>query len=293
MKKYLFLSTVLLMVASCARPVARFKVAPSKIFVAPADVHFENASKNADRYEWDFGDGITSAEQEPTHHFIKSGHYLTTLKAYKGKSVRTVKKEILVNPPKDCLIEVQTPKGNMLIQLSDETPLHRDNFSKLAEENFYQDLLFHRVIGGFMIQGGDPLSKDRTSNRMGTGGPGYTIPAEITPKLVHVKGALAAARLGGPSNPKKRSSGSQFYIVQGRKITDAQLDRIESLHGIRYTPEQRKAYLELGGTPQLDMEYTVFGKVVNGLDVIDKIAAEKTEKQRPLEDVWMKVFLIN
>lgn len=282
---------LLLLVASCSKPIAQFKTQIADN-TAPVDVHFTNESQKADRYEWDFGDGETSTEEEPTHHFIKSGHYNVVLKAYKGKKVRTTKQRVVIKPPKDCLVEIQTPYGNMLIKLSDEAPLHRDNFSKLAEEGFYDGLLFHRVIGGFMIQGGDPNSK--TGRNVGSGGPGYTIPAEFTPNLVHIKGAIAAARTGGPMNPEKRSSGSQFYIVQGKKVTDAMLDRIEAIRGFTYSPGQRKAYLKKGGTPQLDLEYTVFGYVVKGEDVIDRIAAVKTKKgDRPEKDVWMKVHLIN
>ncbi|HHB78669.1 MAG TPA: PKD domain-containing protein [Saprospiraceae bacterium] len=265
-----------------------------KTYEAPADVQFTNDSHKADRYEWDFGDGQTSTEEAPMHHYTKSGHYNVTLKAFKGKKVRTKKQIVIVKPPKDCLAEIQTPYGNMLVKLSDETPLHRDNFSKLAEENFYDSLLFHRVIRGFMIQGGDPNSKDPSLGAIGTGGPGYTIPAEFSPRYVHTKGAIAAARTGGPSNPEKRSSGSQFYIVQGKKVTNAILDRIEQMRGFTYSPDQRKDYLTKGGTPQLDMEYTVFGYVIKGLDVIDKIAEVKTNKRdQPEKDVWMKVILIN
>ncbi len=292
MKPFTFGMLLLLFVASCSKPIAQFKTNATK-YMAPADVQFTNNSQKADRYEWDFGDGQTSTEEAPTHHYTKSGHYNVTLKAFKGNRSKTTKQKIVIEAPKDCLVEIQTPYGNMVLKLADETPLHRDNLSKLAEENFYDSLLFHRVIDGFMIQGGDPNSRT-LAGPIGSGGPGYTIPAEFTPKLVHIKGAIAAARTGGPSNPEKRSSGSQFYIVQGKKVTDNMLDRIEQLRGFNYSPTQRKEYLEKGGTPQLDMEYTVFGYVIKGLDVIDKIAAVKTKKgDRPEEPVWMKVVLIN
>ncbi len=292
MKQFTFGMLLLLFVASCSKPIAQFKTNATK-YMAPADVQFTNNSQKADSYEWDFGDGQTSTEETPTHHYTKSGNYNVILKAIKGGKSKTKKQKVVIDAPNDCLVEIQTPYGNMVLKLSDETPLHRDNLSKLAEENFYDSLLFHRVIRGFMIQGGDPNSRSM-KGAMGTGGPGYTIPAEFTPKLVHIKGAIAAARTGGPSNPEKRSSGSQFYIVQGKKVTNNMLDRIEQMRDFTYSPTQRKEYLEKGGTPQLDMEYTVFGYVIKGMDVIDKIAAVKTKKgDRPVEPVWMRVILIN
>ncbi len=185
---------------------------------------------------------------------------------------------------------IKTEYGDMKVKLFNSTPKHRDNFMKLAKEGFYNDLLFHRIIKGFMIQGGDPNSKDAAPDaRLGSGGPGYLIDAEIGSP--HLKGTLAAARTGGASNPEKKSSGSQFYIVQGKPQTDAQLDSQEKFKKITYSPEQRKRYKEEGGTPQLDMDYTVFGQVVEGMDIIDKIAAVQTAPgDRPVQDVKMTVI---
>ena len=145
-----------------------------------------------------------------------------------------------------------------------------------------------------MIQGGDPKSKNAPpGSPLGNGGPGYEVPAEITPGLVHVKGALAAARAPDRVNPEKKSSGSQFYIVHGKSLTDNALDQAEGQKDIRYTPEQRKVYLENGGYPSLDQNYTVFGQVISGLDVIDKIAeAKRDRRNRPEKDIKMKVRLI-
>jgi len=186
---------------------------------------------------------------------------------------------------------IETEYGNMTAVLYDETPQHRDNFIKLAKEGFYDDLLFHRIIKGFMIQGGDPDSKGAApGQRLGMGGPGYTIPAEFVAQHIHLKGALAAARTGGPSNPEKASSGSQFYIVEGRPVQAAMLDG--AFAGKNYTDEQKQAYQTRGGTPQLDRDYTVFGMVIEGLDVIDKIVAVQTAPgDRPIQDVKMKVRL--
>lgn len=190
------------------------------------------------------------------------------------------------NPNTYVLIE--TDYGNMKVMLYNSTPLHRDNFIKLAEEGYYNDLLFHRVIKGFMIQGGDPDSRGAApGQRLGGGGPGYTIPAEIN--ALHIKGALSAART---QNPEKASSGSQFYIVQGKPVQAFELDRYTQRHGNPYSEAQKKLYMELGGTPMLDYAYTVFGEVVEGLEVIDLIAAKETQAERPIEDVKMKVSVI-
>ena len=213
------------------------------------------------------------------------------MKAKKGNKVNTFEQQIFVEEPLDCLIELETEFGNMTIKLYNSTPKHRDNFIKLVEQGFYNDLLFHRVINGFMVQGGDPESKNADPGKaLGSGGPGYQVPAEFFQDNVHVKGALAAART---NNPQKKSSGSQFYIVHGKSVSAEQLDQISSSKGITYSPDVRKEYLENGGTPFLDNEYTVFGKVIEGLDVIDKIAATKTGRSdRPKEDVKMKMKII-
>ena len=191
-------------------------------------------------------------------------------------------------------VELETSYGKIKIVLFDKTPKHRDNFLKLAKQGYFNDLLFHRVIKGFMIQGGDPDSKGAAAGRsLGMGGPGYQVPAEFVNDFIHVKGALAAARTGGPMNPEKESSGSQFYIVQGSPINEQQLTQLESRSGIKYTAEQKALYAKYGGTPFLDHEYTVYGQVTEGLDVIDKIAAAKTASgDRPAEDVKMKITII-
>jgi cyclophilin family peptidyl-prolyl cis-trans isomerase len=195
---------------------------------------------------------------------------------------------------KETMVEITTNLGTMRFKLYNETPLHRDNFIKLANEGFFDSTLFHRVIKSFMIQGGDPQSKNAAAGAMlGNGGPGYTIPAEFNAALCHKKGALAAARLGDQVNPQKASSGSQFYIVQGKPASDSDLSMMENAKHMKYTPEQRKEYTTVGGTPFLDMDYTVFGELVSGMDVLDKIAAEATNAQnRPLQDIRMTVKVI-
>jgi peptidyl-prolyl cis-trans isomerase B (cyclophilin B) len=199
----------------------------------------------------------------------------------------TIKKK---DRKRDVLI--QTNYGDIVVRLSDSTPLHRDNFLKLVKVGFYDSILFHRVIKNFMIQAGDPNSRHAEAGKpLGSGGPGYTIPAEFKATLFHRKGVIAAARMGDNVNPTKASSGSQFYIVQGRIFTDPGLDSLEisRLSGRKIPLEQRAFYKTIGGTPHLDQNYTVFGEVVNGIAVIDKIAAVQTstgpDRDRPVENV--------
>ncbi len=194
---------------------------------------------------------------------------------------------------KTTYIVIETEFGTMKAELYDSTPLHKENMIKLVKEGFYDDLLFHRIMNGFMVQGGDPDSKGAAPGvRLGTGGPGYQIDAEIG--APHFKGALAAARTGGASNPEKRSSGSQFYIVHGKPLSDNELNSFEQRGGFKYNEAQRAKYKEVGGAPFLDNDYTVFGEVVEGMDVIDKIAAVQTGAgDRPVQDVKMKITLSN
>lgn len=250
------------------------------------------------------------------------------------------------NKKNEYVVTIKTSYGDMTAILYDETPKHKENFLKLVNNKFYDSLLFHRVVSAFMIQGGDPDSKKAyAGQRLGMGGPGYTVEAEFRPNLFHERGALAAARTGGPSNPTKASSGSQFYIVQGKVLTAEELDmqeqnirnsrKSELLREIIMTPKyqpllaeiqerqraqdgawmnsffeksdtllikekpdykpfaftdaQKAIYTTVGGAPFLDGDYTVFGKVIKGLDVIDKIAALTTQQERPTEDVRMFV----
>ena len=199
---------------------------------------------------------------------------------------------------KEKLVEITTDYGVMIARLYDSTPLHRDNFLKLVKQGFYDSLLFHRVINGFMLQGGDPESKRADSLAMLGGGalPGDRIPAEFKPNIIHKKGALAAARDG---NPEKASSNCQFYIVQGKRTDTTQLNQVyQSVKAnnpnFKYTAAQKEIYERIGGTPFLDQNYTVFGEVISGLDVIDKIAATATRPgDRPVKDIRMKIRLLN
>ena len=181
-------------------------------------------------------------------------------------------------------ILIKTSLGDITVALYNETPQHRDNFIKLVKESYYDGVLFHRIIKGFMVQTGDPDSRDaKPGQRLGMGGPGYRVPAEFVPSLYHKRGAVAAAR---DNNPAKASSGSQFYIVDGEVYPQDKLNMIAARTGKTFSPEQIQAYTTVGGAPFLDGDYTVFGEVVSGMDVVDKIAAqEKDGNDRPLKDI--------
>ena len=192
-------------------------------------------------------------------------------------------------------IELITTEGVIILRLSDSTPEHRNNFLRLVKSHYFDSILFHRVIKGFMIQAGDPASIRAEAHKpLGAGGPDYTLPAEFVPSLFHKKGALAAARKGDAENPARRSSGSQFYIVHGRTFTDHELDSVElvRLQGRKISAERREYYKTIGGTPQLDGNYTVFGEVVSGQEVVDKIAimpvSTGPDVNRPLQDIRIR-----
>ncbi|RYY62091.1 MAG: peptidylprolyl isomerase [Chitinophagaceae bacterium] len=211
---------------------------------------------------------------------------LLVLGAVSAQKEVTVRKK---DRKKDIL--VQTSMGDMVFRLYDSTPLHRDNFLLMVKKHYYDSLLFHRVINNFMIQAGDPDSKNAASGKpLGEGSPGYNVPAEFRTSIFHKKGTLAAAREGDDVNPKRESSGSQFYIVKGKVFTPAGLDSVETMRLHRkLSPAQREAYTTVGGTPHLDGNYTAFGEMVKGFDVLDLIAATPTSKgadrDRPLQDV--------
>lgn len=199
----------------------------------------------------------------------------------------------LAKPPKNQYVRVKTTYGAVIIRLYNETPKHRDNFIKLTKQGFYNGTLFHRVIQNFMIQGGDPDSKTaKPGQELGDGDLKYTVPAEFKDSLFHKRGVLAAAR---DDNPAKASSACQFYIVEGKRQTDVRIDSLEQtrLKGHKVPEWQRAWYRSVGGTPQLDHGYTVYGEVVSGIDMVDRIAAVKTNKKdRPEQDVPMTVELL-
>ena len=198
------------------------------------------------------------------------------------------------NAKNEQLIKIETSMGDMLIKLYNETPAHRDNMIKLIKEDFYKDQVFHRVMKDFMIQGGDPHSTGaEKGQRLGSGSPGYTVPAEFNKNLIHKKGALAAARKGDSVNPEQASNGSQFYLVQGKVLTPEEINILTQRGVASFTEETAEIYTTLGGTPHLDGAYTVFGEVVEGLEIIDAIASQACDSyDRPIDDVIYSITLI-
>jgi cyclophilin family peptidyl-prolyl cis-trans isomerase len=209
--------------------------------------------------------------------------------AGEGNNSKTIQEKISKKMDTTYVV-INTEFGDIKIRLYDETPLHKANFIKLAKEGFFNGTLFHRVIKTFMIQGGDPNSKNAQPGQpLGMGDVGYRIPAEFDSTIIHKRGALAAARDG---NPQKASSGCQFYITQGKKATDAELDQLTNMP-VTNGRMNKKIYKEIGGTPFLDMNYTVFGEVVSGMDVVDKIIMQPRDgRDRPNNDIKMTVKVV-
>jgi len=194
------------------------------------------------------------------------------------------------------IIKIETTLGDIRLLLYDETPLHQANMIKLIEEGYYDGQLFHRVIENFMIQGGDPHSNNaERGQRLGTGSPGYKIPPEFSENLFHKKGALAAAREGDRRNPEQLSSGSQFYIVKGRVFTIEELDAMIKAGRCKpLTTKQVEIYTTIGGAPHLDGAYTVFGEVIEGIEIVDLITFEPTDSyDRPLQNITYKISIEN
>ena len=191
-------------------------------------------------------------------------------------------------------VKISTKFGDMVAELYNETPIHRDNFIKLVKDGFYDGTLFHRVIPGFMIQGGAPTSVDNTTeSKTGNGGPGYTLPAEFNLQFFHKKGALAAARMSDVLNPEKESSGSQFYIVEGQVYDNNSIDLIAQRMGTEFSSAQKTAYTTIGGVPYLDASYTVFGELIEGLDVISKISnVDRDKNDLPVDKVIMNISFV-
>lgn len=187
---------------------------------------------------------------------------------------------------------ITTGYGDITIRLYNTTPVHRDNFIKLVKEEFYDYTMFHRIVPDFVVQGGDPKSKDaHTLDLLGDGDPGYLLEPEIG--ALHIRGAVGAARREVDINPTLKSNGSQFYLVWGSGVDDALLDTWEKEKGIKYSEEQRKLYKEKGGIPYLDMDYTVFGEIIDGLDIVEKMnTLPTTRNDRPSDDIRMKIRLL-
>lgn len=289
MNRLLILCCSVMLIVSCSKPEAGF-VANLASPDGPKDnISFTNKSVNCESYVWNFGDGQISTEENPTHKFTRFGNLQIVLEGKSGGSINRDTQYINIPEPPRKKVKIETDMGDMVVELFNTTPLHRDNFIKLAESNFYEGLLFHRVMDGFMIQGGDPVSRNATpEQRLGMGDPGYVIPAEYGE--LHYKGRLAAARKPTDSE----SNGSQFYLVEGKQYSSIELMNVASQYKLSYTEAQKKSYAEIGGTPFLDQQYTVFGQVIEGIEVIDKITQVAVRSDnRPLEDIKMKVSIYN
>ncbi len=279
-----------MLLGSCSKPYADFVIKEDN-FQLPAAIDFQNTSKNATTYTWWVNDEQVSSARELAHCFLESGKHQVRLDAESNGKIATRTKELVVAAPTNCVVHLETTMGNLIMELSEETPIHLRNFTKLVEEGFYNGLIFHRVIDGFMIQGGD--NKSRNSGKRLPEPP--EIKNEISNDLIHVRGAVAAARMPDDMNPKKKSSGSQFYIVEGRALDMQKLKRIREEKLFEYKDEQIEQYLEYGGTPQLDGEYTVFGRLLIGYDVMEKISSVDTDKyDKPEKDVRiLKARMLN
>lgn len=294
MYKFSLLAFMVFLCISCGSgPDAGFTVDYANGEQNPTQLKFTNNTVGADSYLWYFGDDGTSTEANPTHNFQIFGPVMVVLQAMKGNSTDRDTQYVSIPEPPRKKVKIETPMGEMIAELYNTTPAHRDNFLKLASEGFYDGLLFHRIMDNFMIQGGDPDSRTaKPDQQLGMGGPGYTTPAKI--RELHYKGALAAARQPDGVNPNRASSGSQFYIVEGKPYSSIELANVGSQYGITFNEEQKKIYAEIGGTPFLDGQYSVFGRVIEGLEVIDLLSQVKVNSaNRPVEDVPMKITVIN
>jgi len=279
--RYLFFLIACLLLGQCSAPIAGFDSGKDAM-VVPATITFKNTSKNATEYTWLVDNKEVSTEEHLSHTFLSSGRHVVELQAFEGAKIQTTKKEVIVRPPTECLVQIETTQGNLIVSLNEDTPRHLKNFSELVESGFYNGLIFHRVIENFMIQGG--------GNEYRSGGRRYpdpkTIEHEIKQEWPHYRGALAAARMPDDMNPTKASSGSQFYIVDGRKLSAGKMEKIQDDKLFNYTEEQIAKYLEVGGAPQLDGEYTVFGHLLIGYDVLDRIAEATSDSyDKPLQDI--------
>ena len=266
---------------ACSTPTALFDLEMEGASV-PARVQTKNLSSNASSYKWTLNDSLISESEVVEFTLFTSGRYELCLEAMDDGKVDIYKKSVIVEAPHNCRVQISTTEGNMIFELYENTPGHLSNFIDLVEMGYYNGITFHRVMEGFMIQAGDNSTRvDEKKFEVQD-----QIPAEFRDEYVHHKGALAAARMPDEVNPDRASSGTQFYIVHGRSLTDDQLENYDVTRQVPYTADQKNLYKDKGGAPQLDGAYTIFGFLVDGEQVIDKIAGVQTnERNRPVEDV--------
>lgn len=275
-----FFILLFLLATACSKPVANFLVEGNNLL--PSQVSLINKSSNADSYIWKVNGEIIGNEEHAEFCFFESGLQEIELTAVKGSKTNLYSQKFYTEATSACLVLMRTNYGDLILSLSENTPQHLNNFVELVNQNFYTDVPFHRVIDGFMIQGGDQKLRKTPFK----GGLINEVPHEIGTDMYHVRGALSAARMPDNVNPEKKSSGSQFYIVDGTAVDIERLKDIESSQLLNYTDDQIDNYLKNGGAPQLDGEYTVFGHLVEGYDVLDAISKVETdERDKPLKDV--------
>lgn len=289
MNKYIFLIFGLWL-TSCSKPIADFVIISENASV-PSELKLENNSEGADAFIWKINGEVVSDSVDYSQNIYESGRYTIELIAQKGSQKKSNQKEIVFSAPQECLVLMKTSVGDLLLELSELTPNHRDNFLKLVESSYYDGIIFHRVIDGFMIQAGDNSLRKSGDVPFSS----QKIDKEFRQELIHKKGALAAARMPDNINPNKQSSPTQFYIVKGTAQSESSVRNYEAGKLNDYSNEQIQAYLDYGGAPQLDGEYTIFGQLIDGFDVLDKISATNTDnRDKPIEDIIiLKVISIN
>lgn len=280
MKEVFFFILLLILATACSKPVANFLIEGDNQL--PSELSLINKSSNADSFIWMVNGNVISEDENALFCFYESGLQTIELKAIKGSTEKIYSQSFYTEAPENCMVLLKTNLGDMVLSLSEQTPNHLSNFVKLVNNDYYTGVVFHRVIDGFMIQGGD--QKLRKTPYKGDAIEAFD--NEIGNEMYHVRGALAAARMPDNVNPEKKSSGAQFYIVDGTPVDIEKLKDYESSQLINYTDDQINAYLKNGGAPQLDGEYTVFGHLVKGFDVLERISKVDTDEyNKPIDEV--------
>ncbi len=269
------------LLSACTKPISQFRTVSTDL-TAPATIDFENLSTGAESYIWKIDSKIVSDSVGLNHIFLSSGRHTIELISTKGSKKSISKQDIFIEAPSECLVYMLTNLGPLLLSLSDKTPIHRDNFLDLVASSYYDGIKFHRVINGFMVQAGDPKTNSASQKIPYK----KEIKEEINTGLLHYKGALAAARMPDNINPERASSGTQFYIVEGQTQTPESIEQHGYSKLFDYTEDQKLRYIQEGGTPQLDGDYTVFGHLIDGYDTLEAISNTATDnRDNPIDPV--------
>jgi cyclophilin family peptidyl-prolyl cis-trans isomerase len=269
------------LLSACTKPISQFRTVSTDL-TAPTVIDFENLSTGAESYTWKVDSKIVSDSTDFNHLFLSSGRHTIELVSTHGSKKSISRQDIFIEAPSECLVYMLTNLGPLLFSLSDKTPIHRDNFLDLVTSSYYDGIKFHRVINGFMVQAGDPETNTASKKIPHK----KEIEQEINTGLLHYKGALAAARMPDNINPKKASSSTQFYIVEGQTLTAESVEQHGYSKLFDYSEDQKLRYIKEGGTPQLDGEYTVFGHLIDGYDTLEAISNTATDgRDNPIESV--------